>query len=199
MPTRFINELNYDKKPYDSFDMGPAKIGYINDLADIVTIGGSFYASGTKTTAAINTAYNADFTNTAYADGVSVVASPTSLTGAVQVATAGTYSFDYTLQLFKNNTTTEGSLTAWIAVKAKNDATSIVFADRIDYSANTMSMAITNQTNVLSLHSHLVLNAGDKVCLMYAANSTDMQIRATAAATPYPAIASISLEVDRIR
>ncbi len=31
---RFINELNYDKKPYDSFDKNPAKIGYVNDIAD---------------------------------------------------------------------------------------------------------------------------------------------------------------------
>ena len=199
MPTRFINELNYDKKPYDSFDKNPAKIGYVNDLADIVTVGGSFYSSSTKTTAVINTAYNADFTNTAYAEGVALVASPSSLTGAIQVDTAGTYSFDYTLQLFKNNTTTEGSLTAWIAVKAKNDATPIIFADRIDYTANTMSMAISNQISVITLHSHLVLNAGDKVCLMYAANSTDMQLRASAASTPYPAIASLTLEVDRIR
>jgi hypothetical protein len=34
MPPRFINELNYDKKPYDSFDKNPAKIGYVNDIAD---------------------------------------------------------------------------------------------------------------------------------------------------------------------
>lgn len=31
---RFINELNFDKKPYDSFDKNPAKIGYVNDIAD---------------------------------------------------------------------------------------------------------------------------------------------------------------------
>lgn len=29
---KFINELNYDKKPYDSFDKNPAKIGYVNDV-----------------------------------------------------------------------------------------------------------------------------------------------------------------------
>ena len=34
--TKFINELNYDKKPYDSFDKNPAKIGYVNDLAEYV-------------------------------------------------------------------------------------------------------------------------------------------------------------------
>lgn len=34
--TKFINELNYDKKPYDVFDRNPAKIGYVNDLAESV-------------------------------------------------------------------------------------------------------------------------------------------------------------------
>jgi len=34
MPTKFINELNFDKKGYDSFDRNPAVIGYVNDVAD---------------------------------------------------------------------------------------------------------------------------------------------------------------------
>lgn len=34
MPTKFINELNFDKKGYDSFDRNPAVIGYINDVAE---------------------------------------------------------------------------------------------------------------------------------------------------------------------
>jgi hypothetical protein len=32
MPSKFINELNYNKKAYDSFDMTPAKVGYVNEL-----------------------------------------------------------------------------------------------------------------------------------------------------------------------
>lgn len=177
----------------------PAKVGQVNAIVNDINVGGSFYSSSTKTTAVINTLYNADFTNTAYAEGVSVVANPSSLTGSIQVVEAGTYSFDYSIQVFKNNTTTEGSLTVWIAVKKANDATAIAFADRVDFSANTVSLAISNQISMLNLHSHLVLNAGDKVSLMYAATSTDMQLRASAAATPYPAIASMALEVDKIR
>jgi hypothetical protein len=184
MPTRFINELNYDKKPYDSFDKNPAKIGYVNDIADIVTTGGSFYNSNTITTAAINTAYPVPTPTTVYTEGMGYASN------TIVVAEPGTYSFDYTIQVFKNNTTTEGSLTAWLAVNGVNQ----------DYTANTISMAITNQIGVLTLHSHVVTTAPNtRVGLLYAANSTDMQLRASAASAPYPAIASVTLEVDRIR
>jgi hypothetical protein len=34
MATKFINELNFNKKGYDSFERNPAVIGYVNDVAD---------------------------------------------------------------------------------------------------------------------------------------------------------------------
>ena len=184
MPEKFINELNYDKKPYDSFDRSQAKIGFVNDLAALVTTGGSFYNSNTLTTAVINTAYTAPTPTTVYAEGMSYASN------TILLAEPGTYSFDFTIQVFKNNTTTEGSLTAWLQLNAVNQ----------DYSANTLSLAISSQIGVLTLHSHIVVTtANSRVALMYAANSTDMQLRASAASAPYPAIASVTLEVDRIR
>jgi len=184
MPTKFINELNYDKKPYDSFDKNKAVIGYVNDLADVVTTGGSFYNSNTITTAIINTAYPVPTATTVYAEGMSYASN------TIVLEQPGTYSFDFTIQVFKNNTTTEGSLTAWLVANGVTQ----------DYTANTISLAISNQIGVLTLHSHVVITAPNiRVGLYYAANSTDMQLRASAASSPYPAIASISLEVDRVR
>lgn len=185
---KFINELNYDKKPYDSFDKNPAKIGYVNDLSDVFSTAGSFYNSGDKTIAVINTAYNADFTNTVYAEGVALVASPTSLTGAIQVTNAGTYSFDFTMQVNKTNGIV-GEITSWLTV---NDVAQ-------PYTANKLGLAATTTDQVLTLHSHLVLNAGDKVGLYYAGTNLTISLKASTASAPTPAIASVSLEVDRIR
>lgn len=184
MPTRFINELNYDKKPYDSFDRGPAKIGYVNDLAGVLETSGSFYNSTTITTGTINSAKPVPTPTTVYAEGM-LYASNT-----IVLNEPGTYSFDFTIQVFKNNTTTEGSLTAWLTVNSVPQ----------DYTANTISLAISNQIGVLTLHSHVVTtDPNTRVGLVYAANSTDMQLRAIAASAPYPAIASVTLEVDRVR
>lgn len=184
MPEKFINELNYDKKPYDSFDKNPAKIGFVNDLAEVFTTAGSFYNSNTLTTAVINTAYVAPTPTTVYAEGMGYISN------TIVVAEPGTYSFDFTIQVFKNNTTTEGSLTAWLQVDGVAQ----------NYTANTVSLAISNQIAVLTLHSHVVTTArNSRIGLAYAANSTDMQLRASAATGVYPAIASVTLEVDRIR
>ena len=193
MPTRFINELNYDKKPYDSFDKNPAKIGYVNELAEVFETGGSFSSFTTQAIVTNNVAVNADLGTAVYSNGITLAANAKYVT----VEKAGTYSFDAAMQFFKNNTTAEGTMTAWYAVNG------IDFANAVNGSANSESLAITNQLVVLNTHSHLVLNAGDTVALMFAGNTAGtvahLQFRASAASTPYPAIASISLEVDRIR
>jgi hypothetical protein len=193
MPTRFINELNYDKKPYDSFDKNPAKIGYVNDLAEVFETAGSFSSFTTQAIVANNTAINADLGAASYVSGMTLAANAKS----VRVEQAGTYSFDAALQFFKNNTSTEGTMTAWYSVNG------IAFANAVDGSANSESLANTSQLTVLNVHAHLTLNAGDTVALMFAGNTAGtvahLQLRASAASTPYPAIASISLEVDRIR
>ena len=193
MPNKFINELNYDKKPYDSFDKNPAKIGYVNDLAEVFETAGSFSSFTTQAIVTNNVAVNADLGAASYVSGMTLAANAKFIT----VEQAGTYSFDAALQFFKNNTTNEGTMTAWYAVNG------IAFANAVDGSANSESLAITNQLVVLNVHAHLTLNAGDTVALMFAGNTAGtvahLQFRTSAASTPYPAIASISLEVDRIR
>lgn len=162
----------------------PAKVGHLNGVIADINTGGSFYNSTTINTASINTEYAVTTPTTVYAEGMSYASNSITLTEP------GTYSFDFTIQVFKNNTTTEGSLTAWLKVGSTNQ----------DFTANTISLAISNQIGVLTLHSHIVATTvNTRVTLMYAANSTDMQLRTSAASAPYPAIAAVSLEVDKIK
>jgi hypothetical protein len=162
----------------------PAKVGHVNLVVADINTGGSFYNSNTITTAAINTAYPVPTPTTVYSQGMGYASN------TIVLAEPGTYSFDFTIQVFKNNTTTEGSLTAWLAVNSVNQ----------DYTANTLSLAISSQIGVLTLHSHVVTTtANTRVGLLYAANSTDMQLRTSTASAPYPAIAAVTLEVDKIR
>lgn len=165
-------------------EAAPVFVRHFNELVTDFNVGASSYSSVTQTTAAINTAYNADIATDVYLSGIT---RPTAKSFAVTAA--GTYSFDFTIQVFKNNLTTEGSLTAWLTVNTVAQ----------NYTANTVSLAISSQIAIMTLHSHLVLNAGDIVGLAYAANSTDMQLKASTASAPYPAIASISLEIDKVR
>ena len=182
MATNIINSTYYSN--FLGVDNNPAKIGHLNAVVNDINVGGSFLNTGTLTTAAINTAYPAPTPTTTYASGMYYASNTIVLTDP------GTYSFDFTLQIFKNNITTEGSLTAWIAVDGVNQ----------DYTANTLSLAISSQIGIMTLHSHVVTTTSNvRVGLWYAANSTDMQLRSSAASAPYPAIAAVSLEVDKVR
>ncbi len=181
-----ITPQNYsvDNLPLGSVERAPASIRHMNEIVSDLNCAGSFYNSTTITTAAINTAYPVPTPTTVYSEGMGYVSN------TILLLKAGTYSFDFTIQVFKNNTSAEGSLTAWLAINGTNQ----------DYTANTISMAITNQVGVLTLHSHVVITEPQsRVGLLYAANSTDMQLRASVASAPYPAIAGVTLEVNKIR
>ena len=190
-----ITSQNYsvDNLPLGAIERSPVNVRQHNELVNDFNVGGSFSSFTTQSIAANNTAVNADLGTASYVSGMTLAANAKSVT----VEKAGTYSFDAAMQFFKNNTTAEGTMTAWYAVNG------IAFADGVDGSANSESLAITNQLTVLNVHAHLTLNAGDTVALMFAGNTagtvTHLEFRTTAASTPYPAIASISLEVDKIR
>ena len=182
MATKIINSTYYST--FLGVDNSPAKIGHLNTVIDDINAGGSFLNTNTITTAAINTAYTVATPTTNYASGLFYASN------TIVLVEPGTYSFDFTLQIFKNNTTTEGSLTAWLALDGVNQ----------DYTANTLSLAISSQIGIMTLHSHITTTtANSRVGLWYAANSTDMQLRTSAASAPYPAIAAVSLEVDKVR
>lgn len=174
-------------------EAAPVFVRHHNELVNDFNVGGSFSSFATQAIAANNTAVNADLGTASYTSGMTLAANAKSVT----VEKAGTYSFDAAMQYFKNNTTNEGTMTAWYAVNG------IAFANAVAGSANSESLAISNQLVVLNVHAHLTLNAGDTVALMFAGNTAGtpahLQFRTTAASDPYPAIASISLEVDKIR
>jgi hypothetical protein len=190
-----LTKQNYtvDNVPLGLIEHLPVNVRQHNDLVSEFNTGGSFSSFTTQAIAANNTAINADLGAASYSNGITLAANAKSVT----VEKAGTYSFDAAMQYFKNNTTAEGTMTAWYAVNGT------AFANAVDGSANSESLAITNQLVVLNVHAHLTLNAGDTVALMFAGNTAGtvahLQFRASAASTPYPAIASISLEVDKIR
>lgn len=184
---KFINEINYNKKSYDMFDHNPAKIGYINELVDDLTVSASFFSDQDQTVAAINTAYVASLNNTVYTNGITIDAATSKI---ITVLSAGTYSFDFTLQVNKSEiVTNSGNLTAWITV----NGTAVANA------ANKVGFAITNADMILSLHSHLALNANDTVSLNYAADRTTISLKATTASAPYPAVSSVNLEISKVR
>jgi hypothetical protein len=190
-----ITKENYsvDNLVLGAIERSPVNVRQHNELAAEFNIGGSFSSFTTQAIVTNNVAVNADLGTAVYSNGITLAANAKSVT----VEKAGTYSFDAALQFFKNNTTNEGTMTAWYAVNGT------AFANAVAGSANSESLAITSQLTVLNLHSHLVLNAGDTVALMFAGNTAgtvaDLQLRTSAASTPYPSIASISLEVDKIR
>ena len=190
-----ITKQNYtvDNVPVGLIDHLPTNVRQLNELAHEFNVGGSFSSFTSQGIVTNNVAVNADLGTASYSNGMTLAANAKFIT----VEKAGTYSFDAAMQFFKNNTTNEGTMTAWYAVNG------IAFANAVAGSANSESLAITNQLTVLNVHAHLTLNAGDTVALMFAGNTAgtvaDLQFRASAASTPYPAIASISLEVDKIR
>jgi hypothetical protein len=193
-----ITRQNYtvDNVPVGLIDHLPVNVRQYNELVNDVNVGASFQSFTTQALAANNTQVNANLGVATYSNGVTLAGDALSFT----VATSGTYSIDSTLQFFKNNTTSEGTMTAWYTVNGT------AFANRIDGTANSESLAISNQLTILNIHAHLTLNAGDSVRLMFAGNSSttpglfaDLQLRASVSATPYPAIASVSIEVDKVR
>jgi hypothetical protein len=193
-----ITKQNYtvDNVPVGLIDHLPTNVRQLNELATEFNVGASFQSFTTQALAANNTQVNANLGAATYSNGITLAGDALSFT----VATSGTYSIDSTLQFFKNNTTSEGTMTAWYTVNGT------AFANRIDGTANSESLAISNQLTILNIHAHLVLNAGDSVRLMFAGNSSttpglfaDLQLRASVSATPYPAIASISIEIDKVR
>ena len=188
-----ITKQNYtvDNVPVGLIDHLPTNVRQLNELAHEFNAGGSFSSFTSQGIVTNNVAVNADLGTASYVSGMTLAANAKFIT----VEKAGTYSFDAAMQFFKNNTTHEGTMTAWYSVNG--------VASPVNGSANSESLAISSQLTVLNVHAHLTLNAGDTVALMFAGNTlgtvTHLEFRTSAASTPYPSIASISLEVDKVR
>lgn len=141
---------------------------------------GSFYDTTTQTAAAINTAYAITYNTTDLSQGVRI-GTPTS---RVYVDRPNVYNIQFSAQLDK---TSGGVALFWIWLR-KNGTDVANSATQIRIQGN-------DAETVAAWNFLLQLNAGDYFELMWAVADTSVQISASAAAAPVPAIPSIILTV----
>jgi hypothetical protein len=144
---------------------------------------GSFYDTTTQSAAAINTAYAITFNNTDISNGVSR-GTPTS---RIVVAYAGTYNFQFSAQVDKASGAT-AHINFWIR---KNGVD-------VPYTAGIIAVQGTSAESVPAWNYLISLAANDYVQLMYSVNDTNLQITASAASAPVPAIPSVILTVTQV-
>ena len=142
---------------------------------------GSFYDTTTQTAAAINTAYAMTFNTTDLTFGVTI-GTPTS---RVYVDTQGVYNIQFSAQLDKT-TAPVGLIYIWLRVNGTDVANS---ATQIRIQGN-------NAETVAAWNFLANLKAGDYFELMWSVDDITVQIVASGAVAPVPAIPSIILTVS---
>lgn len=146
---------------------------------------GSFYDTTTQTAAAINTAYAMTFDTTDLSAGVTI-GSPTS---RIYVDRPNVYNIQFSAQL---DNTSGGSHLAYIWLR--------VNGTDVSNSAGQIRLKGTDGELVSAWNFLYSLNAGDYFELMWAVSDTSVQITASGAVAPVPAIPSVILTVtDNIR
>lgn len=141
---------------------------------------GSFYDTTTQTAAAINTPYAMTFNTTDYSQGVTI-GTPTS---RVYADTLNIYNIQFSAQI---NTTVATDQLLWIWLR-KNGTD-------VPNSATQIRTKGNNFAAVAAWNFLLEMNQGDYFELMWAADSTGVQLQTFAASGFYPAIPSIILTV----
>jgi hypothetical protein len=141
---------------------------------------GSFHDSTTQTAAAINTAYAMTFDTTDISNGVTI-GSPTS---RIYVDTSNVYNLQFSAQL---DNTSGGDHLAFIWLRVNG-------VDVPD-SAGQTRLKGNNSELVAAWNYIYQLNAGDYFELMWSVSDTAVQITASAAVAPVPAIPSVILTV----
>lgn len=146
---------------------------------------GAFYDTTTQTAAAINTAYTITFDTTDLSNGV-YLGSPTS---RVYVDRANVYNIQFSAQL---DNTSGGSHLAYIWLR--------VNGTDVPNSAGQIRLKGTDGELVSAWNFLYSLNDGDYFELMWSVSDTSVQITASGAVAPVPAIPSVILTVtDNIR
>lgn len=139
---------------------------------------GNFYSTSDQTAAAADTGYAVTFNQTSYTSGVTL-----SNSSRINVADAGTYHFDVTLQLEHNNSS-ETSVTVW---EEKNGTA-------ISYSGHKFDVK-GNDDYVIHWGFGVSLGAGDYIEIYWATGDTQLNLHSEAATSPHPGIPSASVEV----
>jgi hypothetical protein len=141
---------------------------------------GSFYDTTTQTAAVINTAYAMTFNTTDLSFGVTR-GSPTS---RISVDTAALYNIQFSAQM---DNTSGGSHLAYIWLR--------VNGTDVPNSAGQIRMKSTDGELIAAWNYVVSLKANDYFEIMWATNDTSVQITASGAVAPVPAIPSVILTV----
>lgn len=141
---------------------------------------GSFYDTTTQTAAAINTAYAMTFNTTRTSEGITL-GTPTS---RVYADTLAIYNIQFSVQV---NTTVATDQLLWVWLRKNGTdvtaSTSQVRTKVLDFAA------------VVTKNFLLEMNPGDYFELMWATDSTGVQLQTFAASGFYPSVPSVALTV----
>jgi hypothetical protein len=165
--------------------------GTLNSTATPIPTGyyGAFQDSTSQTAASINTAYAVKLNTTDLTNGVSVVNDGGGNPTRVTLANTGIYNIQFSLQLEK--TGGSGNMIADIWIR-KNG---------VDIPSTTGKVVLTGSANaspvVAAWNYVLDLVQNDYVQLMWSTSNTNVEIVASAAAAPHPAIPSAILTVTQ--
>lgn len=144
---------------------------------------GMFYDTTTQTAAAINTAYPITFNTTAYARGTRR-GSPTS---RIYCNRPGLYNFAFSIQFDK---TSGGTGLAWIWARLNGvDVT---------YSASQVRIQGNNAEIFCAANLFFEMSNGDYFELIWAADTTSVELLAETATAPHPGIPSVILTVNQV-
>ena len=145
---------------------------------------GQFYDTTTQTAAAINTAYAMQFNTSSNRYGVYV--DPANNTH-IKVTRPAIYNMQFSLQLDKTSGGV-GLFYVWARINGVD----------VPYSASQVRIQGNNAEIFVAANLFVSMSNGDYFQLMWAVDDTSVQILATAAAPPVPAIPSVILTMTQV-
>jgi hypothetical protein len=145
---------------------------------------GQFYDTTTQTAAAINTAYAMTFNTSSNRYGVYIDPANTS---HVKVTRPAIYNMQFSLQLDKTSGGV-GLFYVWARINGVD----------VPYSASQVRIQGNNAEIFVAANLFVSMSNGDYFQLMWAVDDTSVQILATAAAPPVPAIPSVILTMTQV-
>ena len=145
---------------------------------------GQFYDTTTQTAAAINTAYAMTFNTSSNRYGVYIDPANTS---HVKVTRPAVYNMQFSLQLDKTSGGV-GLFYVWARINGVD----------VPYSASQVRIQGNNAEIFVAANLFVSMSNGDYFQLMWAVDDTSVQVLATAAAPPVPAIPSVILTMTQV-
>ena len=145
---------------------------------------GQFYDTTTQTAAAINTAYAMTFNTSSNRYGVYI--DPVN-TSHVKVTRPAVYNMQFSLQLDKTLGGV-GLFYVWARINGVD----------VPYSASQVRIQGNNAEIFVAANLFVSMSNGDYFQLMWAVDDTSVQVLATAAAPPVPAIPSVILTMTQV-